>query len=102
MLNSDISWYHEKLSREAAENLLLEGDLILIDYNFSNIMFIVTEERPNGCFLVRDSNSSSGDFVLSVRHNNDISHFQIRRHAEDAFFSIGKYWIILFLKIKKN
>lgn len=43
----------------------------------------------DGLFLVRDSSSSVGDFVLSVYHNGQINHFQIRKHAEDAFFSIG-------------
>ncbi|KAJ3639318.1 hypothetical protein Zmor_002683 [Zophobas morio] len=70
--DEDIFWYHGKLSREAAENILNE------------------DGRPDGSFLVRESNSSSGDFVLSVRHNNDVSHFQIRRHTEDAFFSIDE------------
>lgn len=50
-----------------------------------------SDGRLDGSFLVRESNSSSGDFVLSVRHNTDVSHFQIRRHTEDAFFSIGKF-----------
>ncbi|EFA10985.1 tyrosine-protein kinase Shark [Tribolium castaneum] len=70
--DEDIFWYHGKLSREATENLLKE------------------EGRPDGSFLVRESNSSTGDFVLSVLHNNEVSHFQIRRHSEDAFFSIDE------------
>lgn len=36
--------------------------------------------------MVRDS--SDGDFVLSVRSKADVWHYQIRRHGEDAFFSI--------------
>lgn len=68
----DTSWFHKKLSREDAENLLKE------------------DGRVDGSFLVRESTSSIGDFVLSVLHNDDqVSHFQIRRHADDAFFSIG-------------
>lgn len=39
---------------------------------------------------MRKSSSSVGDYVLSVLHDKQISHFQIRRHADDAFFSIGK------------
>nr|XP_023011700.1 tyrosine-protein kinase shark [Leptinotarsa decemlineata] len=68
----DIRWYHGKLSREETERVLLQ------------------DGRKNGLFLVRESNSSTGDYVLSVLHNDQVSHFQIRRHAEDAFFSIDE------------
>lgn len=67
----DICWYHEKLTRKEAEQLLLQ------------------DGNVDGSFLVRRSGSSSGDFVLSVLHNNEVAHFQIRRHIDDAFFSIG-------------
>ncbi|XP_033227086.1 tyrosine-protein kinase Shark isoform X2 [Belonocnema kinseyi] len=67
----DIFWYHENLPREDAENLLKN------------------DERGNGTFLVRESSSSSGDFVLSVLHEGEVIHYQIRKHGEDAFFSIG-------------
>ena len=43
------SWYFGPLSREEANNLLLA-------------------ERDSGIFLVRDSNSIKGDFVLCVRY----------------------------------
>ncbi|XP_065166490.1 tyrosine-protein kinase Shark-like [Atheta coriaria] len=66
----DICWYHEKLTRKEAEQLLLQ------------------DGNVDGSFLVRRSGSSSGDFVLSVLHNNEVAHFQIRRHIDDAFFSI--------------
>lgn len=70
--SEDINWFHKNLSREDAEYLLKE------------------EGRVDGSFLVRESTTSVGDFVLSVLHNDDqVSHFQIRRHAQDAFFSIG-------------
>ena len=42
----------------------------------------------DGVFLVRESNSTPGDYVLSVLHEGQIFHYQIRRHGEDAFFSI--------------
>lgn len=42
----------------------------------------------DGVFLVRDSNTSGGDYVLSVLHKGEVWHYQIRRHGEDAFFSI--------------
>ncbi|XP_012260350.2 tyrosine-protein kinase Shark isoform X1 [Athalia rosae] len=65
-----ISWYHGALSRSDAENMLKE------------------EGTADGTFLVRNSSSSSGDYVLSVLHNGEVIHYQIRKHEEDAFFSI--------------
>lgn len=46
--------------------------------------------RKDGLFLVRESNTSAGDYVLSVFHNDQCSHFQIRRHLGDSFFSIDE------------
>lgn len=57
----------------------------------------------DGTFLVRDSNSSSGDYVLSVLFNDEVIHYQIRKHEDDAFFSIGSYYLCVFIKfISKN
>lgn len=42
----------------------------------------------DGCFLVRDSTTSIGDYVLSVLHCGNVTHYQIRRHQDDSFFSI--------------
>lgn len=39
-------------------------------------------------FLVRDSSTSHGDYVLSVLHQDGVCHYQIRRHSDDALFSI--------------
>lgn len=50
-------------------------------------MFLIGD-TCDGIFLVRESNSSYGDYVLSVLFQNDVWHYQIRRHGEDAFFSI--------------
>lgn len=51
-----------------------------------NALFL--DDIADGYFLVRESHSSDGDFVLSVRYLSDVFHYQIRRHGEDAFFSI--------------
>ncbi|XP_049874741.1 tyrosine-protein kinase Shark [Pectinophora gossypiella] len=68
----NVNWFHGKISREAAENLL-------------------KEEGEDGVFLVRESNTSPGDYVLSVLHQGEVVHYQIRRHGEDAFFSIEEH-----------
>ena len=66
-----ISWFHGKLSRDDAEKL-------------------IQDLNSEGGFLVRESFASPGDFVLTLLHNGDIVHYQILRHGEDAFFSIGE------------
>ncbi|KAJ9587710.1 hypothetical protein L9F63_018861, partial [Diploptera punctata] len=72
----NICWFHGKVSREAAENILR------------------TEGYEDGSFLVRESNTAVGDYVLSVLHQDEVVHYQIRRHGEDAFFSIDEQTII--------
>lgn len=68
----NVNWFHGKISRESAEKLL-------------------KEEGEDGVFLVRESNTSPGDYVLSVLHQGQVVHYQIRRHGEDAFFSIEEH-----------
>lgn len=51
---------------------------------------MLLETGEEGTFLVRDSSTSTGDYVLSVLYKNDVIHYQIRKHENDAFFSIGK------------
>ncbi|CAH4031310.1 unnamed protein product [Pieris brassicae] len=68
----NVNWFHGKISRENAEKLL-------------------KEEGEDGVFLVRESNTSHGDYVLSVLHQGEVVHYQIRRHGEDAFFSIEEH-----------
>lgn len=53
------SWYFGSLSREAANNILMPD--------------------PNGVFLVRDSTSIKGDFVLCVKEENKVSHYIINK-----------------------
>ncbi|GAB6021261.1 hypothetical protein CHUAL_003875 [Chamberlinius hualienensis] len=73
----DHAWFHGKISRETAERLLKSGDLV------------------DGRFLVRESTTAIGDYVLSLLHDNhEVIHYQIRKHDEDAFFSIDEGPII--------
>lgn len=45
-------------------------------------------DGTNGTFLVRESNTAAGDYVLSVLHDSQVVHYQIQRHQNDAYFSI--------------
>ena len=65
-------WYHGKLNR-------LEAEEVLQNNGFTE-----------GLFIVRDSSTAHGDYVLSVVHNASIIHYQIRRRGEDALFSLSE------------
>lgn len=52
-------WFHGHLSGKEAEKLILE-------------------RGKNGSFLVRESQSKPGDFVLSVRTDDKVTHVMIR------------------------
>ncbi|TDG50929.1 hypothetical protein AWZ03_002584 [Drosophila navojoa] len=67
--DDQMKWYHGRLTREAADDLLKQG-------------------YEDGTFLVRESSTAAGDFVLSLLYQGEVCHYQIRRHGEDAFFSI--------------
>lgn len=54
------SWYFGAMSRQDATELLIQ-------------------ERDNGVFLVRDSNTIVGDYVLCVKENTKVSHYIINK-----------------------
>lgn len=57
-VNEFASWFRCNISRENAENLLMQ-------------------ETQSGVFLVRDSKTSPGDFVLSVKIEDSVQHYLI-------------------------
>nr|1R1P_A Chain A, GRB2-related adaptor protein 2 [Mus musculus]1R1P_B Chain B, GRB2-related adaptor protein 2 [Mus musculus]1R1P_C Chain C, GRB2-related adaptor protein 2 [Mus musculus]1R1P_D Chain D, GRB2-related adaptor protein 2 [Mus musculus]1R1Q_A Chain A, GRB2-related adaptor protein 2 [Mus musculus]1R1Q_B Chain B, GRB2-related adaptor protein 2 [Mus musculus]1R1S_A Chain A, GRB2-related adaptor protein 2 [Mus musculus]1R1S_C Chain C, GRB2-related adaptor protein 2 [Mus musculus]1R1S_E Chai len=59
-------WFHEGLSRHQAENLLMGKDI--------------------GFFIIRASQSSPGDFSISVRHEDDVQHFKVMRDTKGNYF----------------
>ncbi|OWF47608.1 Growth factor receptor-bound protein 2 [Mizuhopecten yessoensis] len=72
-------WYKGKISRKKAEEILLK------------------DHYPDGNFLLRDSESSPGDFSLSIRFNKDVQHFKILRDGSGKFF----LWVVKFPSITK-
>lgn len=67
-------WYHDLKTvnnRQKAERILQDAGF------------------EHGLFLVRESTSAEGDFVLSVVNECQVIHYQIRRHGEDAIFSLN-------------
>ncbi|XP_073940634.1 GRB2-related adapter protein 2 isoform X2 [Castor canadensis] len=59
-------WFHEGLSRHQAESLLMGKEV--------------------GFFIIRASQSSPGDFSISVRHEDDVQHFKVMRDNKGNYF----------------
>ena len=59
IVRSFFRWFHGNLSGRDAEKLILE-------------------RGRNGSFLVRESQSKPGDYVLSVRNDDKVTHVMIR------------------------
>lgn len=62
-------WFHGHLSAREAERLMLE-------------------RGKNGSFLVRESQSKPGDFVLSVRTDDRVTHVMIRSQVDNFICNI--------------
>ncbi|XP_054162412.1 tyrosine-protein kinase HTK16-like [Oppia nitens] len=70
--NNSNDWYFSSISRYQAEDILKNNGL------------------SDGLFLVRQSVSSVGDYVLSCVHKGSVVHYQIQRIGTDPFFTINK------------
>ncbi|KAJ8283608.1 hypothetical protein COCON_G00024580 [Conger conger] len=60
------SWYQENASRNLAEESL--------------------KSRELGAFLIRGSQSSPGDFSISVRHESDVQHFKVMKDGKGLYY----------------
>eukprot|EP00794_Sanderia_malayensis_P009112 gene9112-10085_t len=67
------SWYAGKVTRKEAEAQLSNQNL-------------------DGAFLIRDSESTPGDFSLSVKHSNKVQHFKVLRDGAGKYF----LWVVKF------
>ena len=68
-----FSWYFGAMSRQDATDLLMS-------------------EREGGVFLVRDSATIQGDYVLCVREDSKVSHYIINKiqQGDQTRYRIGK------------
>lgn len=73
-------WYVNRISRVEAESMLLErspgGDYI----------------QKDGAFLIRPSESSPGEFSLSVKFGDQVQHFKVLRDGAGKYF----LWVVKF------
>lgn len=72
-------WYVAKISRQDAENALLEADG-------------KGDPQPDGAFMIRPSESAPGDFSLSVKFGDSVQHFKVLRDGQGKYF----LWVVKF------
>ncbi|XP_062311675.1 growth factor receptor-bound protein 2-B-like [Osmerus eperlanus] len=60
------SWYQENASRAEAQDSLMA--------------------KPLGSFLIRGSQSTPGDFSISVRHEADVQHFKVKMDSRGQYY----------------
>lgn len=70
-------WFHGHLSGKDAEKLILD-------------------RGKNGSFLVRESQSKPGDFVLSVRTDDKVTHVMIRCTPVSTWNPLLLFFVLLF------
>ncbi|EDS44019.1 growth factor receptor-bound protein [Culex quinquefasciatus] len=75
MKNHD--WYYGRITRADAEKLL--------------------SNKHEGAFLIRISESSPGDFSLSVKCSDGVQHFKVLRDAQGKFF----LWVVKFSSLNE-
>lgn len=71
------SWFKETASRGSAEELLMSQEV--------------------GAFLIRGSQSSPGDFSISVRHEYDVQHFKVMKDNKGHYY----LWTERFTSLNK-
>ncbi|XP_074642302.1 growth factor receptor-bound protein 2-like [Tubulanus polymorphus] len=69
----DHKWFHGKVKRSDAENIL-------------------KSQPHNGAFLVRESESTPGDFSLSVKYQSGVQHFKVLKDRAGKYF----LWVVKF------
>ncbi|KAJ8001631.1 hypothetical protein DPEC_G00171480 [Dallia pectoralis] len=71
------SWYQESITRGEAQQVLMV--------------------KPAGSFVIRGSQSSPGDFSISVRHESDVQHFKVMTNSGGQYY----LWSEKFSSINK-
>uniref|UniRef100_A0A0N5AE52 SH3 domain-containing protein n=1 Tax=Syphacia muris TaxID=451379 RepID=A0A0N5AE52_9BILA len=75
----DHDWYLGKISRADSEKLLLKPG------------------NDDGAFLVRQSESSPGEFSISVRFQDKVQHFKVLRDHNGKYF----LWVVKFSSLNE-
>ncbi|XP_030637291.1 GRB2-related adapter protein 2a [Chanos chanos] len=71
------SWFQENASRSTAEEILMGRDI--------------------GSFIIRGSQSSPGEFSISVRHDHDVQHFKVMKDNKGHYY----LWTEKFTSLNK-
>ncbi len=72
MLYRPLRWFHGKISREKAEELL--------------------QPRSDGLFLVRESTNFPGDYTLCVSFHTTVEHYHVLYHNNKLTIDEERYF----------
>ncbi|XKL67236.1 hypothetical protein PGB90_010656 [Kerria lacca] len=95
-MEDDVNWYRAEL--DGREGLIPSNYIEMKNHNwyFGRITRQDAEKllsnKPEGSFLIRISESSPGDFSLSVKCSDGVQHFKVLRDAQGKFF----LWVVKF------
>ncbi|GFS63011.1 protein enhancer of sevenless 2B [Nephila pilipes] len=95
-MEDDMNWYRAEL--EAKEGLIPSNyiEMKKHDWYYGRITRADAEKlllnKHEGAFLIRVSESSPGDFSLSVKCGDAVQHFKVLRDTQGKFF----LWVVKF------
>ena len=96
-MKGDSNWYKAELN--GREGLIPNNYIQLkpnpwykVDTTRLKAEEILMKQPQNGAFLIRDSESTVGDFSLSVKFDNAVQHFKVLRDGAGKYF----LWVVKF------
>lgn len=95
-MEDDMNWYRAEL--DGREGLIPSNyiEMKRHDWYYGRITRVNAEKmlmnKHEGAFLIRVSESSPGDFSLSVKCGDNVQHFKVLRDMQGKFF----LWVVKF------
>ena len=75
---SSRRWFHPNIHGVEAEHLLLRYSTVL----YTAVLYCCGSRGGDGSFLARPSKGNPGDFTLSVRRRDEVTHIKIQNNGE--------------------
>ncbi|XP_073330348.1 growth factor receptor-bound protein 2a isoform X2 [Pagrus major] len=94
--NSDKNWF--KAEQNGREGMIPKNYVQVKPRGWfhGNICRVQAEEflskQKDGAFIIRESESTPGDFTLSVKYDNEVQHFKVLRDGAGKYF----LWVVKF------
>ncbi|GAV00623.1 hypothetical protein RvY_11448 [Ramazzottius varieornatus] len=96
-MDDDQNWYRAEL--DGKEGLIPSNYIEMRPHEWycghltrADAESTLKQQKQEGAFLIRASESSPGDFSLSVKCGNEVQHFKVLRDTQGKFF----LWVVKF------